>query len=98
MAALEKLSNTSWKQSFTDRGEQFGKWGIHPDVIKHFTIGDEDDRRLRITFDGKFKIEITALFHITSGKEIYFPVELQEVIKPIVLNNRDSFFIVEVLD
>jgi len=98
MAALEKLSDTSWKQPFIDRGEQFSLWGIHPDVIKHCGIGNEDDRTLRITFDEKFKIVITCFFHITSGKEIHFPVDLQEVIKPIVLNNKDSFFIVEVLD
>src|SRR5690606_10879975 len=37
-------------------------------------------------------------FQITSGREISFPRELQELIRPIVFNNPSSYFVVRVLD
>jgi len=98
MAALEKLSDTSWKQLFVDRSKEFCSWQCQIDVADYCKIKDGTKRHLRIKFEDKFKIDITDYFAISSGREVIFPADIQNKIKPVVLNNRDSFFIVEVLD
>lgn len=37
-------------------------------------------------------------FQITSGREISFPRELQELVRPIVLENPSSYFVIRVID
>jgi len=98
MAKLIRLSDTSWKQPFQDRGKQFKLWLSQKDVATYCNIEDGQKRHLRIKFEDKFKIDVTDYFSITSGREVSFPPEFQNKIKPVVLNNKDSFFIVEVLD
>jgi hypothetical protein len=73
-------------------------WSSHDDVAGHCEFRDGTKRLLRITFESRFEIDIVDHFQITSGLEICFPRELQELIRPIVLNNPSSYFVVRVLD
>ena len=98
MAHLGKISDTKWKQPFRDRKKEFKLWKSHVKVADLCRFVDGTKRLLTIEFDPKFNLNITDLFQITSGKEIYFPKELQDVVKPIILKNPDSFFTVEVVD
>jgi putative restriction endonuclease len=98
MARLEKLSNISWKQPFKDRKKEFHLFTAHTDVSNHCQLEDGTKRLLNIKFEDNFNIDITDNFQITSGREISFPKELQELIKPIILDNPNSFFIITVLD
>ena len=97
-AKLEKLSNISWKQPFKDRKKEFHLFGTHKEVSEYCKLEDGTKRRLKIKFEDEFDIDVVDCFQITSGKEISFPSKFQELIKPIILNNPDSFFIVTVLD
>jgi len=98
MARLEKINNTSWKQPFRDRKKEFHLWGSHTSVAGYCNLTDGTKRLLQIQFESKHHIDIIDRFQITSGKEISFPKEFQNLIKPIVLENPNSHFIVKVLD
>src|SRR5690554_1341603 len=98
MAKLLKISNTSWEQPFRDRRKELHLWNSHVDVSDHCKFTDGTKRLLRITFEPRFEIDIVDHFQITSGREISFPRELQELIRPIVFNNPSSYFVVRVLD
>lgn len=98
MAALEKLSNTSWKQPFRDRKKELHLWGTHKEVADFCDLIDGEKRLLQITFESRYEIDVTDWFSITSGREISFTKEFQEFIKPIVFKNPDSFFVVRVAD
>lgn len=73
-------------------------WNSHGDVADHCEFRDGTKRLLRIMFETRFAIDIVDYFQITSGREISFPRELQEIIRPIVFNNPSSYFVVRVLD
>lgn len=98
MARLEKLSNTKWKQSFRDRQREFRLWSSHTEVAEYCEIEDGTKRYLKIDFEHKFGLSVEDFFTITSGREIRFSKELQDVAKEIILENPESFFTVEVLD
>lgn len=98
MAKLEKLSNTKWKQPFSDRKSEFRYWGCHSEIAKHCQFHDGTKRLLRIEFEKRFNLDIKDRFQVTSGLEITFTKELQDIIRPIILENPDSYFIVHVLD
>ena len=98
MASLEKITSTSWKQPFKDRKKEFHLWGSHTEVANHCNLQDGTKRLLNIQFENAHEIDITDRFQITSGKEISFPKELQNLIKPIILDNPQSYFIVRVID
>lgn len=98
MAKLVQLSNTSWEQPFRDRKKEHVLWGSHPAVREHCDLVDGTRRLLQISFDPRFDLDVVDYFHITSGREIQFPKVLVEMIRPIVLENPESSFIVTVLD
>jgi putative restriction endonuclease len=98
MAKLEKRSNTKWLQPFSDRKREFRSWNSQPDIAKYCQFRDGTKRLLRIEFEKKFNLDIEDRFQITSGLEITLNKELQDVIRPIILENPDSYFIVHVLD
>jgi putative restriction endonuclease len=98
MAKLIKLSNTSWEQPFRDRKKEIHLWTSPSDVADHCNFEDGTKRLLRITFEPRFEIDIVDRFQITSGREIRFPRELQELVRPIVMENPSSYFVVRVLD
>jgi putative restriction endonuclease len=98
MAKLEKLSNTKWRQPFCDRKNEFRSWNSQPDIAKYCQFRDGTKRLLRIEFEKKFNLVIEDRFQITSGLEISFKKEFQDIIRPIILENPDSYFIVHVLD
>ena len=98
MAKLEKMSNTKWRQPFSDRTKYFRSWESHSEVAKHCQFHDGTNRLLRIEFEKRFNLDIKDHFQITSGLEIAFKKEWQDIIRPIILENSDSYFIVHVLD
>lgn len=98
MAKLIQLSNTSWRQPFTDRKKELHLWNTQPEVAAFCGLEDGTKRLLNIKFEDKFKIDITANFQITSGKEISFPKDLRDKAEKIIFKNPDSYFIVTVLD
>ncbi len=97
MAKLEKLSNTKWRQPFSDRN-YVRTWESHPEVAKYCQFHDGTNRLLRIEFEKKFNLDIEDRFKIRSGLEIAFKKALQDIIRPIIQDNPDSYFIVHVLD
>lgn len=98
MAKLIQLSDTSWEQPFRDRKKEHLLWGSHPAVREHCKFVDGTRRLLQIAFDPRFDLDIVDYFQITSGREIQFPKVLVEMIRPVVLKNPESSFIVTVLD
>lgn len=98
MAKLTKISNTSWTQPFQDRKKEFHLWGSQSEVADYCDLKDGTKRLLQITFEPQFEMDIIDFFQITSGKEISFPRALQELIKPIIVENPSSCFVVTVLD
>lgn len=98
MAKLIQLSDTSWRQPFTHRKKELPLWNTHPKVASYCGLEDGTKRLLNIKFEKKFKINETAYFQITSGKEISFPKDFQDRIRDIVFNNPDSYFTVTILD
>jgi predicted restriction endonuclease len=98
MAKLEKITSSSWKQSFKDRKNNFSLWKSHKEVAEHCKLVDGVKRLLNIQFENHNEINVTDHFRITSGKEISFPKEFENLIKPIILSNPRSYFIVRVLD
>jgi hypothetical protein len=98
MAKLTKLSNTSWEQPFRDRKKEVHLWTSHSEVAESCNLRDGTKRLLQISFEPRFGIDLVDRFQITSGREISFPRELQEIVRPVVLNNPASSFVVCVLD
>lgn len=98
MAKLLKLSNTSWEQPFRDRKKEIHLWTSHVDVADYCKFEDRTKRLLRITFEPRFEIDIIDYFQITSGREISFSKEFQELVRLVILNNSTSYFVVRVLD
>lgn len=98
MARLTKISDTEWIQPFVDREKEYHLWGIPTEIANLCNINDGDDIRIKIQFPEIDAPEIERLFHITSGREISFPKEVQNVIVPIVQNNRNSHFLAKILD
>lgn len=98
MAKLIQLSDTSWEQPFRDRKKEHLLWGSHPAVREHCKFVDGTRRLLQIAFEPRFDLDIVDYFQITSGREIQFPKVLVEMIRPVVLKNPESSFIVTVLD
>jgi len=98
MAKLEKINSTSWKQLFKDRKKEFHLWGTQKEIAKHCNLQDGTKRLLNIQFESNHEIDVTDHFQITSGREISFPKEFQEIIKPVIEGNPQSYFIVRVLD
>jgi putative restriction endonuclease len=100
LASLIRISNTSWRQPFADRKREFHLWSVQPHVRDYCDFKDGTKRLLWISFDEDLRADLDVLdyFQITSGKEISFPKALQEVIKPIVIGNPNSYFVVTVMD
>ncbi|MAL97760.1 MAG: restriction endonuclease [Alteromonadaceae bacterium] len=98
MSKLIKLSNTSWEQPFRDRKKEVHLWTSQREIAEYCELKDGTKRLLQITFEPRFGIDLVDYFQVTSGREISFPKELQEIIRPIVLNNPTSSFVVRVLD
>jgi len=98
MARLEKINNTTWKQPFRNRKKEFHLWGSHSEVAKYCKLLDGTKRLLQIQFESHHEIDIIDKFQITSGKEISFSKGFQDLIKPIILNNPNSYFLIKVLD
>lgn len=98
MAKLIKLTDTSWQQPFRDRKKEHILWGSHTEVRENCKFADGTRRLLQISFEPRFELDIVDYFQITSGREIKFPKVLVDMIKPIVLENPESSFIVTVLD
>ena len=98
MARLEKISSNSWKQPFADRKKQFNLWGSHTDVADLCRLEDSTKRLLSIQFEKRPDLNVVDRFQITSGREISFPKSFQELIKPVILGNPESFFVVQILD
>lgn len=98
MGNLKETSKTSWEQPFKDRKKEFTLWRIPSSIVEYCNLKDKSNYRINIRFESRFNLNITDEFHITSGKEIYFPKELRDRIKPIILNNPDSHFEVTILD
>lgn len=98
MANLTQLSNTSWRQPFTDRKKELHLWSSQTEVAAFCGLEDGTKRLLNIKFEDKFKINVTDNFQITSGKEISFPKDFRDKVENIIFKNPDSFFIVTVLD
>lgn len=95
---LEQISNTRWKQHFRDRKKEFHLWSSHKAVSDYCELENGTKRLLLIQFEEKYNIDILDWFQITSGREVSFPKILQEIVRPIVLNNPDSYFTIEVKD
>lgn len=98
MAKLEKISNTSWKQPFQDRENEFHLWSIPTEIANHCSVVDNTKRLLQIQFERHHEIDVIDKFQITSGKQISFPKKFQDIIKPIISANRNSYFLVRILD
>ena len=98
MAKSEKISDTSWKQPFSDRKKEMKLFPANPEVASFCEFKDKTKRKLNVKFEKRFNIDETRYFQITSGKEIYFPKVFQNKIGEIIFNNPESFFIVTVLD
>ncbi|QGZ31151.1 HNH endonuclease [Stutzerimonas stutzeri] len=98
MATLIQLSDTSWEQPFRDRKKEHLLWGAHPAVRERCKFVDKTRRLLQISFEPRFDLDIVDYFQITSGREIQFPQALAEIVRPVVLENPESSFIVTVLD
>lgn len=98
MAKLIKLTDTSWQQPFRDRKKEHILWGSHTEVRESCNFADGTRRLLQISFEPRFDLDIVDHFQITSGREIKFPKALVDMIRPIVLENPESSFIVTVLD
>ncbi|MBJ7312050.1 HNH endonuclease [Rugamonas sp. CCM 8940] len=98
MANLIKLSDTSWQQPFRDRKKEFRLWPTQKEVASFNDLKNSTKRLLRVSFEPRFNLDVIDLFQITSGQEISFPKDFQDIIKPIVLNNLNSYFTVEVLE
>lgn len=98
MAYLRQLSDTSWQQPFQDRKKEFHLWSTPQKVADFSDLKDSTKRLLRISFESHFDLDVIDLFQITSGREISFPKDFQRLIKPIILENPDSYFTVEILD
>lgn len=98
MARLIRMGDDSWKQFFVNRKKEMHLWPIQKDVKRIHGIHNKQKCTFEITFDPKLKLEsIRREFTITSS-EIAFPVELQRRIRPIITNNRQSYFIIKVCD
>ncbi len=98
MAKLEKLSNTSWKQPLVDRKKEFHLWSSQSEVARYCDFKDGTKRLLSIEFEFNSDLNVIDRFQITSGKEIRFPKLFQDLVKPEILENPNSNFIVQVLD
>lgn len=98
MAKLERLSNISWRQPFSDRKRELHLWSTQTQVADFCKLENGTKRKLNIKFEDKFDIDETGLFQITSGREISFPKKLIDKIRNIVFNNPNSYFTVTVLD
>ncbi|AEI14114.1 restriction endonuclease [Flexistipes sinusarabici DSM 4947] len=98
MARLEKLNNISWKQPLQNRNKEFTLWPSHKKVANFCNFEDGTKRLLNIKFEEYQKINVTDKFQITSGREIRFPKSFQDIVKPVILKNPNSYFIVTVLD
>ncbi|HIF9263909.1 TPA: HNH endonuclease [Photobacterium damselae] len=98
MARLEQISNVSWKQPLKDRKKEFHLWNSQLDVRKSCDLQDGTKRLLSIEFDNAPELNVIDKFQITSGKEISFTKDYQNLIKPFILSKKTSFFIVTVLD
>lgn len=98
LARLQKLSNISWKQPLVDRKKEFHLWSSHNDVAKYCNFKDGTKRLLSIEFECNSDLNVIDRFQITSGKEISFPKSFQGLVKPVILGNPNSNFIVKVLD
>lgn len=98
MAKLEKIDVLSWKQLFKDRKKELTLWSTHKEVAQYCNLKDKNKRLLQIQFEKNPELDVIDLFQITSGKEIRFPTDYQNLIGPVIFNNPDSYFIVRVLD
>lgn len=98
MARLEIVNSTSWKQPFKDRKREFKLWRAPTEVADYCELIDGTKRLLQIQFEDRHDIDIIDRFQITSGREVSFPKKLQDLIKPIILKNPESNFVVRVLD
>jgi putative restriction endonuclease len=98
MAKLEKLSSNSWKQLFKDRQREFCLWSSQKEVAEYCTLMDGTKRHINVEFENHLDLNITDWFQITSGGEIRFPRNLQEIVSPIIKDNPDSYFIATILD
>lgn len=103
MADTEQIDKFSWKQLLRDR-TTYGYWSSNPQVANYCQLIDKKDkgkpRLLRIEFSENLqRPSITNLFTITSGREIYFPKELQNWFETLTqLQRQNGSFIVTVLD
>lgn len=98
MGTLDIISDISWKQPFKNRKKEFKLWRIPSSIVAFCKLQDRSNYKMNILFEEQFNLDITGEFHITSGQEIYFRKKLRERIKPIRLNNPNSFFTVTILD
>jgi predicted restriction endonuclease len=98
MAKLEIVNKTSWKQPFIDRKKEFHLWSTPTVIADYCNLIDGTKRLLQIQFEKHHEIDVVDRFQITSGREIRFPKNFQELIIPIVRKNPDSYFLVRVLD
>jgi hypothetical protein len=102
MADTEQIDEFSWKQLLRDR-TTYELWS-NSQVAKNCQFIDKKfggkPRLLRIEFSENLqRPSITNFFTITSGREIYFPKELQNWFETLTqLQKQNGFFIVTVLD
>ncbi|OEU70814.1 MAG: hypothetical protein BA863_11940 [Desulfovibrio sp. S3730MH75] len=98
MANLTILDNTSWKQPFVDRKKEFHLWNIPTKIADACSIDDNTYRHINIEFEDTHNINILDSFRITSGRKISFSTKLIDLIKPIILNEPNSFFVAKIIN
>jgi len=98
LSKLEVISKTSWKQPFKNRNKDVRLWGIPNKIKENCHIVDKSRRMVHFQFENKFNLSFTQDCAITSDCNVRLNIENQKLIKPIILNNPDSFFIASVVD
>lgn len=99
MGNITFLTNTSWKQTFSDKPrKQFTSWSVPKEIRKFCKFEDGTKRKLNIKFEAKYNVDLTEYFTVSSGGEIFFPKDFRDKIENIIIKNPTTYFVATVLD
>jgi hypothetical protein len=79
MAKISVLGPSTWRQSLADRKANFSLWGIPRQIVDACSVRDGSRRSIHLIFDNGH--EYRDEFTITSGCEVYFPTDLQVMVR-----------------
>lgn len=99
MGNLTLLTNTSWKQTFSDKQKkQFASWSVPIQIRQFCKFKDKTKRKINIKFEPKCNFDLTEYFTVSSGGEILFPKEFRDKIDKIIDKYPNTYFVATVLD